>query len=254
MTQKRVVVDFLDSYLNTKSFIDYSANGLQIDGKDEIKKIGFSVDACLDVFEKATKEKCDMIIVHHGLFWDKIGPITKELYPRIKCLIENNISLYASHAPIDKHNIIGNNAQLLKMFGLKPKSDFGFDHGISWSYMDELKNTIDIKKAIDIMNNLAKKYESDVRIFKFGPDKIRKIGVVSGGGSFAIKEAIEKKCDLFITGEVKHSNYHEITEGKLNVIAAGHYATETLGVIALSKVVEKRLKVRTVFINSPTGL
>jgi len=248
MVSKEKIVEFLDSYLDVKSIPDMSANGLQIDGKKDVKTIAFAVDACKEVFEKA--KDCDMIIVHHGLFWDKIGPIRKQLYSRIKVLMDNNISLYAAHAPLDKSETVGNNAELLKMFGLEPKNEFGFDHDVSWGYYDAFKKPIPIGEAMTIIRKLNK----DFQYFLYGKKMIRTIACVSGGASFAVAEAIEKGVDLLIIGEMKHSAFHDIKEGKINLIAAGHYATETLGVKALAEVLEKKFNVKTKFIDVPTGL
>jgi len=250
MVQKKKIVAFLDSYLSIQTIPDSSANGLQVDGKNEIEKIGLAVDACLEIFNKAKDEGCDMIIVHHGLFWDKIGPITGALYDRIKFLMDNEISLYGAHAPIDKHVKIGNNTELLKMVGLRPKHEFGYDHDVFWGYMDYYEEP----KLLDtIISQLPKAWKEPL-ILKFGKDEITSVAVVSGGAAFAIPEAVEKGIDLLIIGEMKHGFYHNVKEGKLNLIVAGHYNTETLGVKALSQIIEQELAIPTIFLDAPTRL
>jgi dinuclear metal center YbgI/SA1388 family protein len=250
MVKKKGIVDFLDKYLKVDDFKDYAANGLQVDGKDSVRRIGFAVDVCLDTINGCIKNKCEMLIVHHGLMWDKVGPIRGQLYERMKLLMLNGVSLYAAHAPLDIHPVVGNNAQLLKMFGLKAKYGFGSDHGLEWGYYDVLKKPMSIDSAKKKISRL----NQDTLILEFGKKSIRKIAAVSGGAAFSVTEAVERGIDLLIIGEMKHTRYHEAKEGKLNVFSAGHYATETLGVLALSDILKKRFKVGTTFIDVPTGL
>jgi dinuclear metal center YbgI/SA1388 family protein len=250
MVKKEKIVNFLNKYLKVDEYKDYAANGLQVDGKDDVKKIGFAVDACLLSINEAKNAGCDMLIVHHGMFWDKIGPITNQMYHRIKTHIDSGISLYACHAPLDIHPIVGNNAELLKMFGLRPSIPFGSDKHNTWGYMDTLKKPITIKKAKEILSAL----ESDMKVYNFGKKQVKSIACVSGGAGFSIPEAVEKEIDLLVIGEIKHSSYHIIKEGKINVIAPGHYATETLGVKALMSLIRKKFRLKTLFFDIPTGL
>ncbi len=252
MVNRDEIVNFLDEYLNVLAFPDKSRNGLQVEGKEEVEKIVFAVDACMDTFVKAKALGADMLIVHHGLIWGGIEYVRGLVQKRLKFLLENELNLYAAHLPLDLHPEVGNNAQLLKLLGLEPKEPFGSYNGLSIGYISEFDEPKPLPLIAQI---LVEKLKTDyVKAYEFGVEEIKRVGVVSGRGGFAIPEAIEKGVDLFITGEFLHDDYHTAKEGRLSVIAAGHYASETLGVKALMHVLREKFGVKTVFIDNPTGL
>ncbi len=252
MVSRAEIVAFLDEYLSIGSFPDKSRNGLQVEGKEEVERVAFAVDACMDTFVKAKALGADMLIVHHGLIWGGIEYVRGLVQKRLKFLLENEINLYAAHLPLDVHPEVGNNAQLLKLLGLEPKEPFGGYNGIKIGYLGEFQEPKPLPLVAQI---LVEKLKTDyVKGYEFGVEEIKHVAVVSGRGGFAIPEAIEKGVDLFITGEFLHDDYHTAKEGKLNVIAAGHYATETLGVKALMPLLEEKFGVSVFFIDEPTGL
>lgn len=240
------IVKFLDKELKIKSIKDKCKNGLQVRGSGKVTKVGLSTDACMDVFEKAKKLGCDLVIVHHGLLWkgekDKAG-IVKKRYSFLK---KNKISLYASHLPLDKNKIYGNNTSILKLLGVKPVALFG-----EVGYFGYLKKPTGTEALARLSN---KKLKTKSKILKFGKNKNKKIAVVSGYGGEDIPKAVKKNIDVYVTGEISHSSYHKVKEGKINLIAAGHYKTETVGVKNLGKLLENKFKVKSVFIDSPTGM
>ncbi|MBU3941372.1 MAG: Nif3-like dinuclear metal center hexameric protein [Nanoarchaeota archaeon] len=248
MVLLKEIVEFLDGELGVKDVEDSSNNGLQVSGNKEVKKIAFAVDACMEVFEKA--KDFNMIIVHHGISWDdSLKHLTGINYSRVKFLVDNNISLYAAHLPLDKHPKHGNNAELCRIFGLKHIHGFGNYHEQIIGFAGEKE--ISLKEFVKEIN---KKLNIKCKVFDFGNEKIKNIGVVSGGGSSALNEAIEKSLDCFVTGEIPHHSYQLAKEGKINLIAAGHYSTETLGVKALMNILKEKFKVEVKFIDAPTGL
>ncbi|MBU1204965.1 MAG: Nif3-like dinuclear metal center hexameric protein [Nanoarchaeota archaeon] len=248
MTKLKEVVDFLDNELCISEIEDKSNNGLQVSGVKDVNKIAFAVDACLEVFEKA--KDFDMIIVHHGISWDdSLKYLTGINYSRVKFLVDNNISLYAAHLPLDRHKVYGNNAQFCRIFGFSNIREFGDYNGQVIGFSAEKE--ISLK---DFVNEINKKLNTKCKVFDFGKNKIKKIGVVSGGGSSILNEAIEKELDCFVTGEVQHQSYQLAKEGNINLIAAGHYATETLGVKALMKLIKGKFDVDVKFIDAPSGL
>jgi len=252
MVSRDEIVSFLDEYLNVLAFPDKSRNGLQVEGKEEVEKIAFAVDACMDTFIKARTFGADMLIVHHGLIWGGIEYIRGLVQKRLKFLLENELNLYAAHLPLDLHPEVGNNVQLLKLLELEPKEPFGSYNGLNIGYISEFDEPKPLPLVAQI---LVEKLKTDyVKAYEFGVEEIRRVGVVSGRGGFAIPEAIEKGVDLFITGEFLHDDYHKAKEGRLSVIAAGHYASETLGVKALMPILREKFGVKTVFIDNPTGL
>ncbi len=243
------IVSFLDNYLELEKFNDTSNNGLQVEGVKDVNKVAFAVDACIEVFEKASMIDANLVVVHHGLIWGGIDYVRGITFKRLKFLIENGISLYAAHLPLDAHREVGNNVMLLKILGLNANNPFGEYKGMKIGWMDEF----DEPKLLDeIVKTIEAKLNVKTKVWNFG-NKVKRVAAVSGKGAFAINEAIEKGVDLLITGEAEHEAYHVAKEGKINVIFAGHYATETLGVKALMGVVEK-LGVDVEFVDVPTGL
>lgn len=252
MPSLKKIVRFLDDYLKTDDVNDSSWNGLQIEGKEKVGKIAFAVDAGMETFELSVKEKADMIVVHHGHFWNNRNPsMTGWAKDRIKILLENDISLYCSHLPLDRHREIGHNAQILKLLGAKITVEFLHSHGKNIGWTGELRKAL---KISEIEKKLNKSLKTSCKALPFGPNNIKTIAVCSGGGGYGgFYEALDSGVDLYITGDTEEV-YYTAKDAGLNVIFAGHHATETVGLKALAGIVSKRFKVETVFIDLPTGL
>ena len=246
------IVNFLDNYLDPERIEDVSANGLQVGKEHPVEKAAFAVDASMDSLIGAKQANADMLIVHHGIVWGGIKNITGNLYERIKFMMDNEIALYASHLPLDRHPVCGNNIQIIKLLGIHENvSEFGKYHGNFIGYLGEYDKP---KNLQEITGEIEEKLNTQCITLKFGGDKIKKVAVVSGGAASIVSEAIEKQIDLYITGEVKHDIYHLVKESGINVIAAGHYATETTGVRALMEVIKEKFNIDVEFLNIPTGL
>ncbi len=252
MTKLKDIVKFLDNYLKISEIKDESWNGLQFEEKENINKIVFAENASADIFKKAVQEKGDLIIVHHGHFWKEGNPSFRNWgRERLEILLKNKISLYAAHLPLDCHKEVGNNAQLLKLLGAKIKIGFGKYEGQIISFIGEFKKPI---LAKEIVKKLIQKLGVKCTPILFGPTKIKTIAVCSGGGGYGIFfEALNKKVDLYLTGDTIDI-YTTAKDAKFNVIFAGHYATETVGLKSLMEVVRKKFEVKTIFIDDPTGL
>lgn len=246
------LVAFLNDYLKINEMKDDSWNGLQFEGKESVKRIGFSVDSGIDVIKKATEEKVDMLIVHHGLFWSKSNPsIAYSMKEKIKNLYDNGISLYASHLPLDRHGEVGNNVQLLKLLGAKIDGEFVFYEGKNIGWIGKFIKPVDLNFIEEKIND---NFKIKCYVLPFGNKIVKTIAVCSGGGDYKdLQEAIDKGVDLFLTGDRSYA-YHVAKDFKINVIFAGHYSTETVGVRALSEVLNKKFKIETVFIDVPTDL
>jgi len=245
------ICQFLDTELNIAQIEESAINGLQVEGKEVIKKVICAVDASLETFAEAKKQNAEMVIVHHGLFWDKPEALTGALYKRLAVLFKNDISLYAVHLPLDLHPELGNNAQLMNLFTPKTREPFGDYHGVTIGYVGKLDQEIDV---VSIKQKLEETLNTTCRLLSFGKQKMKTIAIVSGGGSDIFKEVVEKKIELFITGESKLFTYHLAKESKINIIFAGHYATETLGIKALAKTLSQKFQLECHFIDIPTGL
>lgn len=232
---------------------DDSLNGLQVECDGSVTKIGIAVDACMEAFELAKQNGCQMVMCHHGLFWKKLDPRPIGVMGnRIRFLIGNSISLWASHIPLDSNMEFGNNAVLARAISLPCGGVFGEYHGKNLGVFGFFEEAKPIEHFTEKLANNVICCKPEV--WKFGKSSIKSVGIVSGGGAYAIDEAGKLGLDLFITGEAKHQDYHLAKEYGLNVIIAGHYATETTGIIELGELVAKKFGVESVFLKAPTGL
>ena len=252
MTNLKKIVEHLDSYLDTKNINDDSWNGLQIEGKSEVEKVLFAVDAGLETFEKAIEKNADMVVVHHGLFWKSANPsLINWNKKRIELLVKNGISVYASHLPLDKHPESGNNAQLLKILGFEKNKEFGFSNGEFISFTGKTNQP---KTIIEIENILKKELHATCKTLAFGKKEISTIAVCSGGGGYPqFIESLDTDVDLYLTGDSTEM-YHLVKDANMNVIFAGHHATEIVGVKALAEIIKKEFEVETLFVDIPTVL
>lgn len=248
MTAKlRDVVTWLDSELDIKSFDDESMNGLQVEGRAEVRVVGLAVDACAASFRAAARAKCDLLIVHHGLIWGGgIRAVTGVAKRRLALILKHDISLYASHLPLDTHPRLGNNAGLAKILGLKKTKPFAMYHGRAIGLMGELAKPLSAKALAE---RAGRALATSARVFGDPKKRLKKIGVVSGGGTMAIGEAAELGLDALVTGEGTHAAELEARETGVAIIYAGHYETETPGVKALGAALAKRFRVKAEFLD-----
>ena len=245
---------YFKTLFNPEEFVssDPSWNGLQVgDFEKEIKKTAFAVDACMESFSHAAEKGADLLFVHHGLFWGKGSPVTGTLYERLHFLIKNNLALYAMHLPLDAHEEVGNNAAIVRELGLQEIVPFG-EHG---SRKIGFKGVFSEPKNLDaVLERMNLSREECSVIYPFGKDAIVSVGVVSGGASDDVTQAIGEDLDLFITGEGTHQVYHTCLEGRVNMVAAGHYHTERYGVQSTAAKCSRDTGLDTFFIDVPTGL
>ncbi|MGP1438136.1 MAG: Nif3-like dinuclear metal center hexameric protein [Treponema sp.] len=246
---------YFKQLLNIDEFssLDISKNGLQVDndGSAAITKIAFAVDASLETIKRAKALKASCLFVHHGFFWKNIEMIKGAHYNRIKALFDGNIALYACHLPLDAHHIYGNNAGLADRIDLEQRNAFAFYHGKSLGVVGNLKEE---KTIEELCLKLLPNGEKPSHILPFGKEKNKSVAILSGSGASEIDEAIELSVDLYVTGEIKHETYHKALEAGINVIAAGHYNTETVGLSLLMRKTMLDLSIETCFIDVPTGL
>jgi len=226
-------------------------NGLQVESSAEVKRIATAVDISDRSIMKAAASGADLLIVHHGLFWGDPVPITGVMARRIRFLLSKEVSLYAAHLPLDCHPDIGNNARLAELLGLERRRPFGRYHGMVIGLCGNLHRPM---APAGLARKLKKSLGAESRIFPFGPDRVKKLGVVSGGGASLVGDAVSAGCDTLLTGETSHSAYHVAREARITLICAGHYATETVGVRALGALVTTELGLPARFIDLPTGL
>ena len=227
----------INQKLSSDKINDYAPNGLQVEGKTEIKKIITGVTASQAIIDYAISQNADAILVHHGYFWKSENPCIRGMKgKRIKALLVNDMNLYGYHLPLDVHPELGNNAQLAKLLdidNLQPLEK----GAVSIPVWGELKEPMTGEKFAEKIEKVLNR--KPLICIENGPHLIRKIGICTGGGQGYIDLAAEQGCDAFITGEVSEQTIHSAREQGLHFFSAGHHATERYGIKALGKWLEK---------------
>lgn len=245
------LVAYLDDYLAIREIPDYkdAFNGLQAEGRGEVKRVAVAVDACLATLERAVQESADMLIVHHGLFWGAKAPVVGPYHRRLALILKNDLNVYSCHLPLDAHPEVGNNHVLARLLGLEPAGTFGEFEGTPIGVFAEIEITRDafVQRVRDVLGITPLTIAT-------GPDIVRRVGIATGGAGTWIERAARKGLDTFLTGEGPHHTYFDAEELGLNVLYAGHYATETVGVRALGAHLSQRFHLETFFLDHPTGL
>jgi dinuclear metal center YbgI/SA1388 family protein len=248
----RNITGFLNKTLRVRKIRDASVNGLQVRSRKSgtIRKVGFAVDACTSTFEKAKNLGVDLLVVHHGIKWRPQKDRDLEI-GRAAYLKRSNIALYAAHLPLDLHEEYGNNIQLLRILDAQGPKKFGRYHGIKIGYAGMFRKAVSLDAVASV---LSKELRTDCRAFRFGKDRVRSIGIISGGGGSILKEACALSLDCFLVGEIDLAVYNAAKDCGMSLLVAGHYATETVGVRALMPLIRDTFGVETVFIDDPKYL
>lgn len=244
MVQREEILRFLQQYLQAASIPDSSLNGLQVEGRRQVHKIVFGVSAGMELFKRAKAAGADLIVVHHGLLWGQEQPLTGIFGRRVKFLLENDISLLGYHLPLDKHPVVGHNAQLLGVLQARDRKPFALYHGQEIGFWGK----IDPLPLADVVRRLERACGAKATVLPFGKKTIRTVGVVSGGGWSMLADAAALGLDLFVTGSLDEPAQELCREGRLNCAALGHYNSEKIGVRALMDLVGKQFDVETQFI------
>lgn len=242
---------YLDGILRTREIPDYThaRNGLQVENSGTVDRIAVAVDASEETINRAIAAGCNLMIVHHGLFWDGEPAVTARRYRRLKLLLDNDVAVYSSHLPLDIHAQFGNNVLLARALGIEPVEHFGIHSGIPIGVWGNL-----LIRREALAARLDDLLGVRVKLIAGGPEMISRVGVITGGAGSRIEDAVAARLDAFVTGEGAHHTYFDAMENGINVYYAGHYATETFGVRALGKHLEEKYGLPHEFIDCPTGL
>jgi dinuclear metal center YbgI/SA1388 family protein len=245
------IVEYMDKYLRVHEIGDWpnALNGLQIQNSGRATRIGVAVDVSTLVLNQAAKKDVDLLIVHHGLFWPGLRPVTGAFHRQLKLVLENDIALYSAHLPLDVHPKVGNNAQLAATLGFKSAKPF----------LEAKGQLIGLKvKAAqprdELIRQLHKAVGGPAKAFNFGPKIACMIGIITGDAGSEIYRLAAENIDTFITGEAPHWAAVAAEELGINLLLGGHYATETFGVKALAAHLSKRFQIPWTFMDFPTGL
>lgn len=231
---------FLKTLLKPELFDDYCPNGLQIEGRSDIKKILFAVSATRESSEHAARINADALIVHHGAFWKFHGsrPLTGAFAKRLFPLIKNEINLLAYHLPLDGHLEIGNAAVLAKLIGLTDLANFGAYKGVSTGVrgvFDNARTPLELKQILTSKLQHPVLYSNPLET----NGKIMSVGIITGGANSQWNEALRLGLDAYITGEMSEHDYHESRESGIHMFAGGHHASEKFGIQSLMSSIQK---------------
>lgn len=257
MTATDLIVQYLDDLLDTAAVPDYphALNGLQLANEGQVTRIAATVDFSLRTVTAAAEAKANFLIVHHGMFWAGLKPIRAVAFARLRMLITQDIAVYSSHLPLDRHGLYGNNALLAAELGLEPSGEFARFRNISIGVAGESDiSTADLASRAEVF---ARAHDGAVRTTPItSRRRTRSWAVCTGAGasSETLAEARERGIDTLIVGEGPHHSAVEAEESGITIIYAGHYPTETLGVRALAAHVSDRFGLPWTFIEAPTGL
>jgi dinuclear metal center YbgI/SA1388 family protein len=252
---------WLDGFLRIGEIPDdpNALNGLQVENSGSISAVVAAVDASLATIEGLKRGSHQgpgvMLLVHHGLFWDGAHPLTGRRYQRVRSLLGQDAALYSAHIPLDLHPEVGNNAVLARALDLSDTVPFGTHRGV----LIGLAGTV--PSAIATLPRLVQRLASslgidatNVRLIPGGPERVTRVGVITGAAGSAIGQARDAACDTFISGEGPAHTYFDAMEWGVNVIYAGHYATETVGVRALAERLGRQFDLPWEFHDHPTGM
>jgi dinuclear metal center YbgI/SA1388 family protein len=251
MPQLSQLVDYSNDLLRIDDIADWpnALNGLQLENSGAVTKIGAAVDASTRVIDAAIEREINFLIVHHGLFWPGLQPITGGRRRMLERAFRHDVALYSAHLPLDVHSVLGNNAQLAVALGFENTEPF----------FEQKGQCVGLKvKAQVSREELARKLEQSlggpVKLFAAGPEQTQTIALITGGAGSEIYAVAREGIDTFITGEAPHWAAVATEELGINLVLGGHYATETFGVKALAAHLSDRFDLPWEFLDCPTGL
>jgi dinuclear metal center YbgI/SA1388 family protein len=238
------ILAFADELLDLQAYPDYGPMGLQVEGAREVRKIACGVSASLELFERAAARGAELLVVHHGLIWDGDPRVVAgPLRGRLKALLDADITLAAYHLALDAHAEVGNNALLARELGVEPEKQFA---GIGWG--GPLAEPIGIE---EFTGRVRETLGAEPLVFAHGPERIERAAVVTGGAAKYVADAAREGYDLYLTGEPAEPTLHTARELSIHFVAGGHYATERLGVQALTERLAEQFQLDWEFIELP---
>ncbi|MDQ2623356.1 MAG: Nif3-like dinuclear metal center hexameric protein, partial [Actinomycetota bacterium] len=239
MATRDEVIKFCDDLLDIAAFGDYGPNGLQVPGSPEVTRVATAVSAHLASIEAAAEAEADLLLTHHGLFWDfHPRALTGPMAARLKAAFAADLSVAGYHLPLDGHPEIGNNALLLRQFGFEPAP--GLIGAAKGRHIGAVGRRTKPILASEFFSLVETELGREPLVFDSGPDMINSIGIVSGAAASDVHEAIGLGLDAYLTGEPSEHVFADAKEGGIHFIAAGHYATEICGIRGLGDLVAER--------------
>lgn len=257
MTGLISIAQYLDSLLGTNAIPDYPGafNGVQLENNGPINAIAAAVDVSRRTIEAVLQHRANLLLVHHGMFWGGVQPITGVVYDRLRLLIANDVAVYSSHLPLDAHPTFGNNALLAQILDLEPSGGFARYKTIDVGLRGECDRPTD--HILRRVAEFAKEHGGAVRCTSYPSGRTtHRWGICTGAGasSETLLEAKALALDTLIVGEGPHHTAVAAEDFGIVVMYAGHYATETLGIRAIADHLTSVFGIPSTFIAAPTGL
>jgi dinuclear metal center YbgI/SA1388 family protein len=245
------LVQYLDAYLRIPDTPDdpRALNGLQVENSGVLGPVFGAVDASQAAIDAAASAGAHLLIVHHGLFWGGLEPLRGRLGRRVRALHLGDVALYAAHLPLDCHPEVGNNPVLARMLGLTDVVPFGRTLGIDIGVAGTFAGSLD-----ELTRRVSQALGQSPRVIAKGPGRVERMAIVTGAASEMLAECRDRSIGTFITGEGPHHSFFDAEEWGLNLVYAGHYASETVGVRALGEHLRQRFSLEFRFFDHPTGL
>lgn len=246
------LITYLDAYLHIHDLADYGPQGLQLEAdKETVQRIALAVDVAPAIIETAVAWNADMLLVHHGVLWRTVERIAGPLGHRIRLLLKHGAHLYAAHLALDAHPEVGNNVTLARMLGVNVGEWWCAPKGFPIAVYGSLGTSLPLA---DFVQRVESQLNTKARVLAHGPDEVEKVAILSGFGADQVREAKLLGADTFLTGETSHANYWAAADYGMNVIYAGHYATETVGVQALGQHLVDKFGLDVRFFHFPTAM
>ena len=251
MSATRDIAQYADEYLRITDIEDWpnALNGLQLENSGEVRKIAAAVDVSTRTLEAAAEAGASLLIVHHGMFWPGLRPVTKALHRQLKTALDHDIAIYSAHLPLDLHPEVGNNILLVRALGIENSEPF-FEEKGSLAGRRAAVNIL----ASELAARLERAVGGPVKQIAVGPKIAGRVGVITGAAGSEIERVAAEGIETFITGEAPHWAAVAAEELGINLLLGGHYATETFGVKALAARLSERFRISYTFIDCPTGL
>jgi dinuclear metal center YbgI/SA1388 family protein len=243
------ILGWCDALLAVDDYDDYGPNGMQVPGRRRVRKIVTGVSAHLELIERAIAADADLLAVHHGLFWEFLPrALSEQMAARLRAALAGGLTVAAYHLPLDAHPEVGNNALLCGALGFEPTAGFAAVRGRTIGVVGTAPEPIPVAELNSRVGTLL---DREPQVLGAGPDQIRTVGFVSGAGASYVHEAVALGLDALLTGEPAEHVTADAREGGIHFYAAGHHATETLGIRRLGELIADRFGVTAEFIDVP---
>jgi dinuclear metal center YbgI/SA1388 family protein len=244
VADRDAILAFASDLLDLDAYADYGPMGMQVAGAREVDRIACGVSSSLELFERAASAGAQMLLVHHGILWDRDSRVIDDAARRrLKTLLDAEITLAAYHLALDAHPEIGNNALLARELGIEPSEQFA-EIGFGGPLADPVS-------ADEFVTRVRERLGSEPVVFAYGPEQIGRAAVITGGAARYLADAAREGYDLFLTGEPAEPTLHSARELGIHFVAAGHYATERIGIQALAERLAAQFDVHWEFIDLP---